>query len=599
MLQTYQSPSVEVGEGAPAHDQSFAELFFTALGFVRRQLFVILSIVPLAIGLAVVYLSVTPPLYTGTARIIIDTSKVQLFKQSILEAPANSAMMDSQIEILKSENFALSIINKLGLTRDPEFVGSGGRVIGRVISLPFQLLHRVLHPFQSNTPESDPTLRVVDAFEKKLTASRVGMSYVIEIGFLSTNPDRAAQIANAVADGFIVDQLESKYQTIGKTTVWLQDRLNELRAQASAAERAVVEYKAKNNIVDTGGHLINEQQLTELNTALVKARADVAEAQARLDRVSQVLRTDNVDPGAHEIETVTDTLHDAIITKLRGQYLELAQREALYSNRFGHDHLAVVSIRNQMREIRRSITDEVKQIAEAYRSDYNIAKAREESVDKSLAAAVAGSQTTNKAQIELRQLESAAQSYRALYDNFQQRYTDSLQEQSFPMAEARVITRATPPLRKTSPKSLLVFMLATVGGLVAGLGFGVLREISDRVFRTSSQVEAQLKTQCLALVPKVKPGGKVPSVGTNAPAHIPTSENPSAKRGAGSAGNRITALALCRDDTRCQDWCRPWQRDQIQQSHRHNVIATERGKVHNCSSFGTTERARWRQRDPG
>ena len=114
----------------------------------------------------------------------------------------------------------------------------------------------------------------------------------------------------------------------------------------------------------------------------------------------------------------------------------------------------MVNLRNRMREIRRSIFDELKRIAEAYKSDYDIAKARENSLEKSLAATVAGSQTTNKAQIELRQLESAAQTYRALYDNFQQRYTDSVQQQSFPMTEARVITRASPPSAKTSPKSL-------------------------------------------------------------------------------------------------------------------------------------------------
>src|SRR5208282_1617473 len=81
MLQTYQSPSVEVGEGAPADDPSFAELFFTALGLVRRRLLIILSPVLLAIGLAVVYLNVTSPMYKGVARIIIDTSRVQVFKQ--------------------------------------------------------------------------------------------------------------------------------------------------------------------------------------------------------------------------------------------------------------------------------------------------------------------------------------------------------------------------------------------------------------------------------------------------------------------------------------------------------------------------------------
>ena len=363
----------------------------------------------------------------------------------------------------------------------------------------------------------------MNAFERRLTVSRVGLTYVIEVEFQSIDPDRAAQIANAVADGFIADQREAKYQAIRGATVWLQDRLNELRGQASAAEHAVVEYKAKNNIVDTGGHLMGEQQLTELNTALVKARADAAEARARLDRISQILRTDDLDPAAKEVETVADTLHDLIITKLRGQYLELAQREALYSNRYGHDHLAVVNLRNQMRETRRSINDQLKQIAQAYRSDYDIAKAREDSVEKSLAAAVAGSQTTNTAQIGLRQLESAAQTYRALYDAFQQRYMDSVQQQSFPMTEARVITRASRPLEKTSPKSLRILALAAIGGLALGLALAVLREISDRVFRTSSQVEAQLKTECLALVPKIAPGGKVASVETNAPADIPTS----------------------------------------------------------------------------
>ena len=273
-------------------------------------------------------------------------------------------------------------------------------------------------------------------FEDRLAVWRVGMALVIEITFQSIDPDRAAQIANAVADGFIVDQLEAKYQAIQGATAWLQDRLNELRGQASAAERAVVEYKTKNNIVDTGGRLMNEQQLAELNTALVQARAAKAEAQARLDRITQILRDDNPDPTAAATATVTESLQSPIITQLRQQYLDIAQREALFSSRYGNNHLAVVNLRNRMQEIRRSIIDELKRIAQANKSDYDIAQARENSLEKSLAESVAGSQTTNKAQIELRQLESAAQTYRALYNNFQQRYMDSVQTQSLPMTEA-------------------------------------------------------------------------------------------------------------------------------------------------------------------
>src|SRR5262249_42784 len=149
----------------------------------------------------------------------------------------------------------------------------------------FRPLHGLSHKPE---PDSDIMLGVVDRFEKSLTVSRLGASYVIEVEFLSTDPDQAAQIANAVADGFIVDQIESKLQTIGKATSWLRERQNELRTQASVADRAVVEYKSKHNIVDSGGgRLINEQQLAELNTALVKTREDKADVEARLNRVLQ------------------------------------------------------------------------------------------------------------------------------------------------------------------------------------------------------------------------------------------------------------------------------------------------------------------------
>jgi len=201
-------------------------------------------------------------------------------------------------------------------------------------------------------------------------------------------------------------------------------------------------------------------------------------------------------------------LHNDVIAKLRGEYLDLAQREAIFSARYGHDHLAVVNIRTQMAEISRSIVDELKQIAEAYKSDYDIATARQSSLEKSVAATVAGSQTTSKAAIELRQLESAAQSYHALFDNFQQHYTEATQQQSLPMTDDRIITRATRPQEKYSPKGLPTLAIATIGGLVLGFGVALLREISDRVFRTARQVEAELRTECLALIPLIK--SKIP-----------------------------------------------------------------------------------------
>jgi polysaccharide biosynthesis transport protein len=511
MLQTYKSPPTRIERDEPLDDAPYltevstAEFLATVFGFIRRRFLTVLAVLPLTLGLAAVYLLTATPLYEATARIIVDIgNKVQVFQQPTIVDAGNAAMIDSEIEVLKSDNFALSIIKKLHLAEDPEFVGSnfsGGALLSHLFG-PAPVTEPV--PARS---ESEITQGIVRAFQQRLSVTRINTTYVVEIGFKSVDPNRAAEIANAVTDGFIVDQLEARYQTIRTATAWMQDRLNELRGQVSAADRAVIDYKAANNIVDTkGGGPISDQDITAVNADLIKVRADAVEAKARLDRLTQILDSANLDPADAKIGAVTDSLHNDIINKLRTQYLDLAQREAIFSARYGQNHLAVVNIRTQMAEIGHSIVDELKQIAAAYGSDYDIAKARQTSLEKSLAATVTGLQTTNKAAIELRQLESAAQSYHALYDTFQQHYTEAIQQQSSPITDnnARIITRATPPEAKYSPKTLRTLGIAAIGGLALGLGLAALREISDRVFRTARQVEAQLRTECLALIPFIK-----------------------------------------------------------------------------------------------
>ena len=194
-------------------------------------------------------------------------------------------------------------------------------------------------------------------------------------------------------------------------------------------------------------------------------------------------------------------LTSPIITTLRQQYLELARRESEYSARFGADHLSVVNLRTRMQELRSSIFDEVRRLAETTRSDYNVAKQREQDLEKQLADAVAQSRETNSAEVTLRELESKAKNYRTLYGTFLQRYMGSTQQETFPISEARVIYPAFPPDTKSKPKTMLILALAFFGGVGLGGGLGLVREMMDRVFRTPAQVEAALGLPCLSVVP--------------------------------------------------------------------------------------------------
>src|SRR5262249_45386684 len=160
----------------------------------------------------------------------------------------------------------------------------------------------------------------------------------------------------------IYDQLNAKYQATRRAGDWLQERLQALREQASTAERAVIEFKAKNNIVTTGGTLMNEKQLGEISGQLATARTNSADLQARLERIEAVrasYQPDQPPGGSVAEETVSEAMNNGIINKLRTQYLDLVNREADWSSRYGKNHSAVVNLRNQMRDLRRSIYDEL------------------------------------------------------------------------------------------------------------------------------------------------------------------------------------------------------------------------------------------------
>ena len=486
-----------------------AELYAATVGFLRRQYSVIIFALLFVLSAAAFYLFTAPPRYSGHAVLVIDSHTTQ-FLQAQAQHPdptTQTATVDTQIEILQSEDIATSVIQDLHLNDDPEFVSPSPGIIGNIVGFLTFILIPKIPSFERQvggpTPEFRRMRTAIGTLEKNLKVKRSGLTYAIDIDFKSLDPDRAAQVANAIADAYVTDTLEAKYKTARRAASWMQDRLKELRDESSDAEHAVLAYKTKNNIVDTGGRLMNEQQLGELNSALVQARALTAESKARLDRVQQIIAAGDVDLTATATATVTDTLKNEVISKLRTQYLDHDAKASLLAAKIGANHLAVVNLRNQMRELRRAIFAELERTAETFKSDYEIAKAREESVQKSFNQLVAESQTTNEAQITLRSLQSRAETTRALYDSFLQRYMDSVQQQSFPVSDARLITRATRPLAKSSPVPILVFALAGVGGVILGLGLGVLRDISDRVFRSTSQVEDWIKADCISVVPLV------------------------------------------------------------------------------------------------
>lgn len=494
MLQTDRNHLASYHESEPAASEaatSIPELVASIFGFIRRRLLiVILTFAAVtAVGEPIV-LKLVQAKFIATSTVFIDNRKYQMFQhQSMVgDTSIDSYALESQIEILKSENIALAVVRKLRLAEDPEFGSPKPGMIGTILGS-----SQIASDFARER-------RALAVLGSQLTARRIGPTYVIEISFKSSNAERAATVANAIADAYINDQLDGKYEATRRVVDFLRDRLKELSDQATESQRKVIEFKAENNIVESdNGRTLNEEQVKEFGTQLIAVRQRAAEAKARLTRIEGLIGA-NVD-GAAVDAAVTDAVKSDVFTKLRTQYLEKENREREWSARYGRDHLASVKLRDELREIRSAIRDELKRVGETYKNEYELAKQYEDSLQRELNGAASQSITTNEARVRLRELESAAQSYRSLYDNFLQRYMESVQQQSFPITEARLITKATPPSSKDYRKTLVGLAAVPVGALVFGFGLAFFRELMDDVFRTERQVQTALGTKCVAIVP--------------------------------------------------------------------------------------------------
>ena len=475
------------------HESSPLDLIEALILFLRRR-YVVISIIPLfAISLAILYLKLTPPTFISTVSLILGNPENQFVPRqgAVAGQPIDPFSFDSQIQIVKSDNVTNPVVKQLNLDTDPEFVESEDGIASAKLG-------------QSNSPPSDiqRTQQAALVLQRNLEVTRAGMSYVMNISYSATSAEKSASIANAVAEALIAEQRNLKYRERRTAGDWLIDRANQLRQQTEASERAVSEYKKNNNIVTINGNLITEQQVLQSTAQLATARQKTAEA---LARVTQIGSTTISDPLTNPVDATAaiDSLANPALTRLRQKYSEMATQERDVVRKFGENSGAVLNLHNHMNDLRQSIKDEIRGLAEASKSDYEAAKQRQAGIENDLAQAVTQSEAANHAQVALQELESVAHSNRSLYDSFVQRSKESFQEETFPLSDARIISPAVPPHQKSRPKSMLVLIFAGLGGVALGVGIGLLRDLLDGAFRTGKQIEACLHMPCLALVPRI------------------------------------------------------------------------------------------------
>jgi polysaccharide biosynthesis transport protein len=437
------------------------------------------------------------PSYNGSAQILLETPRENVLGRDGLlsQLTLSDAVMESQLAVLTSTSVMRRVIEKERLTADPEFNPPPGLLVPAV-----QFVKRTLYSVLGLEQKSTPAGPFATALENLLDATsvqRVGTSNVIEATLTSLDADKAALLANTLAKSYLVDLLDARVDAAKRASGWLRDRKAALQDQLAASENKVEDFKIKHGLYETRLGSVTEQQLSELNVALINARAETAQKRSRFEQVQKLVAS------AGDLQTIPDIVNSSLLGDLRSKLAAVMSSEADLRTKYGDRHPDLIKTRTERGTIEGQIKAEIDRAVANLSNELEAAESREASLANSLGLASSQTGVDNKVTVQLRELERVADANRQLYQSFLSRAIVAEEETTLPTTEARIISPAVVPDSPSFPPKKLFAALGLVIGVASGIGTAILLELFKTGFVAKRQVEDLLDLPVLASVPRM------------------------------------------------------------------------------------------------
>lgn len=439
-----------------------------SIAFFRRRLKLILGVLALCLLAGVAYSIFATKIYTARATVMLTNDAgedIRAAGQAEIRQALSSDLVDTQVEIITSRAMAEQVAAALGM---------------------------------SNGLTANQLRGVVDELQREVSAERTGNSFALAISYSATEAQAAATIANEFARQFASWELRSDQQNHAETRDLVQQRLGELRVQAQIDTEALQQYRIANNLLSTSGASLTEQEISNYNQEVTRARAEATEDEARLQTALAQLRSGSSG------DDVGEALSSVVISSLRAQEAQAAGEVADLGSKYGQNHPQLIQARSRLTEVRDQIQAEIGRVMSNLRAKREVSQQRLASLSGSLASARGMLSQNNAAMVGLSDLERAAGASQGIYEAYLNRYKELLAAEGSERPNAKILTLADAPVWPEHPKIPLIMALS----LVIGLGLGVLAayiaEASFHGVSTPDEVEKSTGERYLASIPLLK-----------------------------------------------------------------------------------------------
>ena len=440
------------------------------LSAVIRRLPRIIFVTLLLLAITYVLLMFTPKLYESAASILVEPRGNSYTRAENEQAPTTSgneaSLVSSQVELIKSRDTLLKVIDQLQLRAVPEFNGlaSGGLSPSAIAK---QLMGE--KPVAATDDET-----VLNNLYDRLTVAQQRDSRVITVAVRSTSPQLAADIANAVANAHIARRAELSLSDTAEASDWLRVEIERLRGVVTEAETAVADFKVNNDLfVGTNNTSLPDQQLSAIATQITAAQQRRSTAETRANLIRSML-----DRG-QSIEGMADVRDSAVIQQLSQEKARLQGERAQQSATLLENHPVIQALNAQISELNAQMTAEARRVADSLDAEGQIEAELETSLQAQLDDAKQVASTATQDTVTLDSLEREAASQRGLLESYLARYNEAFSrtESNSALPDVRVVSVAAPSVIPASPNTTLIMIAVGLVSLLLQLGLAVFSEL--------------------------------------------------------------------------------------------------------------------------
>lgn len=430
-------------------------------------------------SIALIFSLLSPPTYEATARL-----RVQPLAQSITVDPdalnrpsalTDESLVDTEVEFLQSDVVAKRLVIDNNLTRDAEF--GGGTVEATVAKLM-------------------PALKI----------RRVAVTSLIDISVRSRTPQHAAELANMTSKAYIAVSKDLKREANEAAHKLLAEKVEALADEVRAAEAQVQQFRLANNLLSVNGATLAEQSAANLSDRLASARAEESAA------LGELAALQGAGPALDQANS------ESTLALLRAQQATAQQQMSEAASKFGSQHPSYITAAQRLAEVNRAVAAEMARARSSVAARWSAriselkAKARaasqlRQSLEGSMSGNEAGLARNNRTAVQLADLERKAAALRGTYNTYLTRYEQTGTQVGTEQVRVEIISPASPPSQRASPRTVLNVTVGLVAGLLAGLGVTLVSSLLESHFTTGSQIERELGADALPVLPLAKSAG--------------------------------------------------------------------------------------------